>query len=126
MNLQFLTLNDYLMRNFALYQIESTTQIRYYDCLSLLSPCHSLRARQDIQNALRQVAPRQTLSGSISFGGRSRMATPLLSFRMEEVIKPDIGEVVPGRVTCSFQIDLSQYQGQIRDEWESLHQHDGG
>jgi hypothetical protein len=42
-----------------------------------------------------------------------------------QVIKPDIGEVVPGRVTCSFQIDLSQYQGHIRDEWESLHQHDG-
>jgi intron-binding protein aquarius len=28
MNLQFLTLGDYLMRNFTLYQIESTTQIR--------------------------------------------------------------------------------------------------
>lgn len=41
---------------------------------------------QNLQDTLRQMAPRQTLSGSISFGGKSRMATPIISLRMERVL----------------------------------------
>ena len=38
--------------------------------------------------------------------------------------EPKIGEVVPGQVKCSVEIDLSRFSGAIRAEWEALRDHD--
>jgi intron-binding protein aquarius len=53
------------------------------------------------------------------------MALPIISFGVDEVTKPHLGEVVPGKVTASVEIDLSKFQGEIRGEWENLRDHDG-
>lgn len=53
------------------------------------------------------------------------MALPIVSFGVEEVTKPHLGEVVPGKVTASVEIDVSKFEGEIRAEWESLREHDG-
>jgi hypothetical protein len=62
--------------------------LSYSRSVCLASP----QLSQNLQDALRQMAPRQTLSGAISFGGKSRMATPILSLRMERVrnSQPDL------------------------------------
>lgn len=39
--------------------------------------------------------------------------------------KPLLGEVVPGVVRGSVEVDLERYRGEIRSEWESLREHDG-
>lgn len=108
LNLQFLTAHDYLLRNFTLFRLESAYEIR-----------------QDLSDAIKRIAPRQSLSGVVSFGGWARMALPISSFGVDEVTKPNLGEVVPGKVTCSVEIDVSKFQGEIRQEWESLREHDG-
>ena len=107
LNLQFLTVHDYLLRNFTLFRLESAYEIR-----------------QDLVDAIKRVAPRQSLSGVVSFGGWARMALPIISFGIEEVTKPNLGELVPGRVSCGVEIDLTKFQGEIRGEWESLREHD--
>jgi intron-binding protein aquarius len=107
LNLQFLTMHDYLLRNFSLFRLESAYEIR-----------------QDLQDAIKRMAPRQSLSGSVSFGGWARMALPLRALSIEEVLKPALGEVVPARVSCSVEVDISRFQGAIREEWESLREHD--
>lgn len=68
LNLQFLTMHDYLLRNFILYRLESAYNIR-----------------QDITDAIRRVGPRQTLNGPVTFGGWARMATPICSISIDEV-----------------------------------------
>lgn len=92
LNLQFLSISDYLSRIFTLFQLESTYAIRF---VLLFIFCWLIgRSSQNIQDALRQMAPRQTLSGSISFGGRSRMATPIISLRMERVLNSPISCII--------------------------------
>ena len=107
LNLQFLTMHDYLHRNFLLFRLESAYEIR-----------------QDLQDAIKRMLPRQSLNGKVSFGGWARMALPIHSFRIEEILKPSLGEIVPARVSCSVEIDLSNFQGIFREEWEALREHD--
>ncbi len=60
LNLQFLTLHDYLLRNYTLFRLEATYGIR-----------------QDIEDAVRRMNPRKALNGSTVFQGWARMALPI-------------------------------------------------
>jgi len=109
LNLQFLTMHDYLLRNFSLFRYESAYEIR-----------------EDLVDAIKRVGPRRSLDGGVMFGGWARMCLPLSlsSLAIEEVGKPNLGETIPAYVTASVQVDLSRYKGEIRAEWEALRQHD--
>lgn len=74
LNLQFLTLHDYLLRNFNLFRLESTYEIR-----------------QDIEDAVSRLSPWKAEDGGIFYGGWARMAQPIINFAVVEVAKPDIG-----------------------------------
>ena len=75
LNLQFLTLYDYLLRNFYLYQTESIYQIR-----------------EDIEDSVKRLAPRQLDNKKTTFTGWSRMSTDILEFSLKQVDKPKIGK----------------------------------
>lgn len=65
LNLQFLTLHDYLLRNFNLFRLESNYEIR-----------------QDIEDAVRRLGPRAgSIDGATVFSGWSRMAAPISYFK---------------------------------------------
>ena len=51
-------------------------------CLSFVSTYY----RMELEKTIKLMAPRQLLSGKISYGGSSQMGIPVLSFRMEEVL----------------------------------------
>nr|KAG5690022.1 hypothetical protein BaRGS_013372 [Batillaria attramentaria] len=68
LNLQCLTLHDYLLRNFNLFRLESTYEIR-----------------QDIEDALTHMKPWKAEDGHCMFGGWARMAQPIVSFNVVEV-----------------------------------------
>ncbi|XP_047537056.1 RNA helicase aquarius [Vanessa atalanta] len=106
LNLQFLTLHDYLLRNFNLFRLESTYEIR-----------------QDIEDAVYRLAPWLAEDGSVYFGGWARMAHPIQSFAVVEVAKPNIGEKAPSRVRADVTVTLS-VRNEIKHEWESLRKHD--
>lgn len=59
LNLQFLTLHDYLLRNCNLFRLESTYEIR-----------------QDIEDAVSRMLPWQNEEGEVIFGGWARMVSP--------------------------------------------------
>ena len=116
LNLQFLTLHDYLLRNFKLFCLESAYQIR-----------------EDIVDAVQRVQPKEGFrKGSINstvFGGWARMALPLNGAAISRVAKPLLGELAPARVSCTVEIDLSRCSfdksGDAgRAEWEALKEHD--
>ncbi|EDV92549.1 RNA helicase aquarius [Drosophila grimshawi] len=106
LNLQFLTLHDYLLRNFNLFRLESTYEIR-----------------QDIEDAVSRMLPWQSEDGDVVFGGWARMALPIASFAVVEVAKPHLGEKKPSRVRADVGVTLS-VRREIKDEWENLRKHD--
>ncbi|CAH1406700.1 unnamed protein product [Nezara viridula] len=108
LNLQFLTLHDYLLRNFNLFRLESSYEIR-----------------QDIEDAICRLSPWKTedSENNIYFGGWARMAQPIKSFLVVEVVKPRIGEMVPARVVAEVTINLD-VKSDVKKEWESLRKHD--
>ena len=69
LNLQYLTMHDCFLRNFTLYRLESAYEIR-----------------QDLTDVVKRMAPRQSMAGAVNFGGWARMALPLLSLFIQEVM----------------------------------------
>jgi intron-binding protein aquarius len=67
LNLQFLTLQDYLLRNFTLYRLE-----------------YAAKFRSDLIDIMRRLRPRQGVKGA-QFAGWSRMALTLNGFSLDEV-----------------------------------------
>ncbi|XP_007576287.1 RNA helicase aquarius [Poecilia formosa] len=106
LNLQFLTLHDYLLRNFNLFRLESTYEIR-----------------QDIEDVVWRMKPWQSEYGGVVFGGWARMAQTITTFSIVEVAKPNIGESWPARVRADVTINLN-VQDHIKQEWEGLRKHD--
>lgn len=73
LNIQFLSMHDYLLRNFTLFRLESAFEIR-----------------EDIVDAIKRMGPRQALkleasTSSVTFAGWARMALPLSSLSIDEV-----------------------------------------
>nr|POF00453.1 intron-binding protein aquarius [Quercus suber] len=107
LNLQFLTLHDYLLRNFNLFRLESTYEIR-----------------EDIQEAVPHLLAYINIEGETAFRGWSRMAVPIKEFKITEVKQPNIGEVKPSSVTADVTFTISSYKAQIRSEWNAFKEHD--
>ncbi|CAG5126688.1 unnamed protein product, partial [Candidula unifasciata] len=106
LNLQFLTLHDYLLRNFNLFRLESTYEIR-----------------QDIEDAVTHLKPWKAEDGHCLFGGWARMAQPIHSFNVVEVAKPQLGENHPAQVRADVTLNLS-VRPEVKFEWGSLRKHD--
>ncbi|XP_068993772.1 RNA helicase aquarius [Neodiprion pinetum] len=106
LNLQFLTLHDYLLRNFNLFRLESTYEIR-----------------QDIEDSVSRLSPWRAEDGGVYYGGWARMAQPITQFAVVEVAKPNIGENRPSRVRADVTVNLS-VRKEIKAEWENLRKHD--
>ncbi|KAJ0258773.1 P-loop containing nucleoside triphosphate hydrolases superfamily protein [Hirschfeldia incana] len=107
LNLQFLTLHDYLLRNFNLFRLESTYEIR-----------------EDIQEAVPHLLAHIDNEGDTAFRGWSRMAVPINGFKISQVKQPNIGEEKPSSVTAEVTFNIKSYRTQIRSEWNSLKEHD--
>ncbi|XP_061365445.1 uncharacterized protein LOC133308765 [Gastrolobium bilobum] len=107
LNLQFLTLHDYLLRNFNLFRLESTYEIR-----------------EDIQEAVPHLLAYINIDGETAFRGWSRMGVPIKQLKITEVKQPNIGEVKPSSVTAEVTYSISSYRSQIRSEWDALKEHD--
>ncbi|XP_057315687.1 RNA helicase aquarius-like [Hydractinia symbiolongicarpus] len=106
LNLQFLTLHDYLLRNHNLFQLESTYEVR-----------------GDIEDAISRMKPWKSEYGETIFDGWARMAVLINNFSVMEVGKPKVGETCPSRVKADVAITLSTRQ-MLRKEWEGLRKHD--
>ncbi|KAJ2060129.1 hypothetical protein GGH13_006829 [Coemansia sp. S155-1] len=98
LNLQFLTLHDYLARCFELYRLECAYAIR-----------------ENIEDAVRRLQPND-MGG---FDGWARMAMPMHSFNVVDVQKPRVGERAPSKVRADICIDLANYAESVIMEWDS-------
>jgi intron-binding protein aquarius len=146
LNLQFLTLHDYLLRNFNLFRLESTCKIYYGAAFTLAKTKNKLIFQMRSDKTLRMPfqdsahgmyylliiffeAPntknyyRQSEDGGVYFGGWARMAQPIIGFTVVEVARPNIGEKRPARVRADVSVHLN-VRREIKNEWENLRKHD--
>eukprot|EP01059_Diplonema_ambulator_P031862 TRINITY_DN5991_c1_g3_i1.p1 TRINITY_DN5991_c1_g3~~TRINITY_DN5991_c1_g3_i1.p1 ORF type:complete len:1329 (+),score=380.49 TRINITY_DN5991_c1_g3_i1:128-4114(+) len=109
LNLQFLSLQDYLLRNFKLIQLESAYEVY-----------------QDIEDAIRRTTPTPTPSGAFRLQGMHRMALPISSMQIVKVTPPPIGFTMPGMVRAEVHYNLAglgRYSN-VKAEWDGIRQHD--
>ncbi|KAI8975029.1 P-loop containing nucleoside triphosphate hydrolase protein [Mycotypha africana] len=109
LNLQFLTLYDYLWRNFTLFRLESSYEIR-----------------QDIEDVVKRLAPRLVYSErtKTEFAGWARMAVPIEDFNIVDIGEANLGEDSPSTVRADVGFDIGQFSSTIRNEWDGLRKHD--
>ncbi|KAG2381685.1 hypothetical protein C9374_006069 [Naegleria lovaniensis] len=110
LSIQYLSLYDYLLRNYTLYRQEKTFSLK--------------RSLENIISDLKYV--KNINSGKTDFLSGFRMALPLSKpFELIQVAAPKIGESVPSQVQGVISIDLSRIESEdIRKEWENIRKND--
>ncbi|KAF9892354.1 hypothetical protein FE257_002131 [Aspergillus nanangensis] len=104
LNLQYLSLGDFLWRSFLLYRSEAFFQIR-----------------KDMEAIIKRMQPRASRDGkSLTFEGFSRMAIPISKPAVVEVAPPKVGSANPAFVRAEISIEVGRLADHIRKEWEAL------
>lgn len=106
LNLQYLTMGDFLWRSFVLYRSESFYQIR-----------------KDIEDTVKRTQPRRH-GLTTKFDGFSRMALPISKPAIIDEALPKVGEEHPAKVEVEVSLDVGRLTPNVRREWETLHAHD--
>jgi len=106
LNLQYLTMGDFLWRSFVLYRAESFYGIR-----------------KDMEDVVKRVQPRGK-GVTTKFGGFSSMSIPISQPGIVDVAPSRVGEGYPAYVRAEIILDVSRLQHPVRKEWESLRQED--
>jgi intron-binding protein aquarius len=101
-NLQYLTMGDFLWRSFILHRCESFYAIR-----------------KDMEDVIKRLRPRSA-AGKTRFDGSSRMALEIPKPAIIDVGLPDVGELVPSQVRAEVTLDTHRLNYGLRREWESL------
>ena len=126
LNLQYLSVGDFLWRAFILYRCESFFEVK-----------------TDIEEVLKRLQPKPIDSeGGVRFEGFSRMAIPISKpayvdcclsrsrpfvdrfYSILEVAPPKVGSDQPSFVKAEIILDTNSLADNIRREWESLRQDD--
>ncbi|PYH97459.1 DEAD helicase superfamily protein [Aspergillus ellipticus CBS 707.79] len=104
LNLQYLSLGDFMWRSFLLYRSEAFFQIR-----------------KDMESIIKRMQPRASRDGkTLTFDGFSRMAIPITKPAIIEVAPPKVGSAMPAFVRAEIAIEVGRLADHIRMEWESL------
>ncbi|EXJ79442.1 hypothetical protein A1O3_08944 [Capronia epimyces CBS 606.96] len=108
LNLQYLTLGDFMWRSFQLYQAEAFYGIR-----------------KDLEGIVKRMKPKTGKErGSTEFEGFSKMALPISEPAIIEIGQTKVGHLTPSYVRTEVILDVSRLTDGIRREWESLRPHD--
>ncbi|KAM0334028.1 hypothetical protein ACHAQA_001048 [Verticillium albo-atrum] len=103
LNLQYLSVGDFLWRSLSLYRSEAFYGIR-----------------KDIEAAIRRLRPESQKPGEVKFSGFSRMALPSSKISILEVVPALVGDDKPSTVRAELTVDFRRVSEGIRKEWDSL------
>lgn len=104
LNLQYLSLGDFLWRSLLLYRSESFFEIK-----------------NDFESVLKRMQPRISRDNKqVYFDGFSRMAIPISKPAIIEVAPPKVGSVRPAYVRVEIALETGRLSDNIRREWETL------
>jgi intron-binding protein aquarius len=108
LNLQYLTIPDFLYRSFLLSRYESLYQVR-----------------SDIEDVLRRMKPEiQYPHGNTVFKGYSKMSVVVPKVMIMDITPPKVGEDWPSQVSGEVYLDLETLPMHARREWAQVRQDD--
>ncbi|KAF2178882.1 hypothetical protein K469DRAFT_741877 [Zopfia rhizophila CBS 207.26] len=102
LNLQYLTMGDFLWRSFILYRCESFYGIR-----------------KDMEDVVKRVQPKGKGTNT-KLHGFSRVSLPISKPAIVDVAPSRVGEEHPAHVRAEVILDVSRLNYLVRREWESL------
>jgi intron-binding protein aquarius len=104
LNLQYLTVGDFLWRSFILYRCESFFEVR-----------------RDIEDSIRRLQPKSIAGGTgVAFDGFSKMALPIAKPSMMEVAPAKVGTNEPGLVRAEIVLEVGKLSENLLLEWDNL------
>lgn len=104
LNLQYLSLGDFMWRSFVLYRSEAFFEIR-----------------KDMEAIVKRMQPTVGKeSREVIFEGFSKMAIPISKPAIIEVAPPKVGSTIPAFVRAEIALEVGRLGENIRKEWESL------
>lgn len=103
LNLQYLSVGDFLWRSLVLNRCEAFYGIR-----------------RDIEDVLRRLKPETSKAGETHFSGFSKMALQVAKPSILEVLPAAVGDDKPSAVRAEITIDFRRVGDNVRREWESL------
>ncbi|KAL8790778.1 MAG: hypothetical protein Q9213_000402 [Squamulea squamosa] len=104
LNLQYLSVGDFLWRSFVLSRCEAFFEIR-----------------KDMEETIKRLQPQHgQLPNTVHFDGFSRMAIPISKPAILEAAPPKVGRDKPAFVRAEIGLDVSRLAESARREWESL------
>ncbi|KAJ1567837.1 hypothetical protein HK405_004599 [Cladochytrium tenue] len=111
LNMQFLTLHDYLLRNFELFRLETAYEIRL-----------------DVEDVVKRIAPafnqEAPAPSHTSFTGWARMGVALEKFDIVDIGPVAFGRAEPMYIKADISFHVGRYTDVIRREWDALRKHD--
>ncbi|KAG9235275.1 DEAD helicases superfamily protein-like protein [Amylocarpus encephaloides] len=107
LNLQYLTVGDFLWRSFILHRCESFYEVRKH-----------------VEDTIKRLRPSMGRNSQTNFEGFSRMALPITKPAIMEVVPALVGEDKPSVVRAEITLDVSRLADNIREEWENFRQDD--
>lgn len=102
LNLQYLSMGDFLWRSFVLHRLETFYAIR-----------------KDLESAARKIAPRYA-GPSIKFEGFSRQAIPISKPAVINVSPPLVGQTHSARIEIEVALDVGSLSAGVAREWDAL------
>ncbi|RFU73568.1 intron-binding aquarius [Trichoderma arundinaceum] len=103
LNLQYLSVGDFLWRALVLYRCESFYGIR-----------------KDIEAALRRLRPESRRPAETLFAGFSKMAMPIAKPTILEVVPALVGDDKPSIVRAEVSFEVRRLGDGVRREWDTL------
>ncbi|EHL03551.1 putative Intron-binding protein aquarius [Glarea lozoyensis 74030] len=107
LNLQYLTVGDFLWRSFILHRCESFYEIRKH-----------------VEDVIKRLRPTVGRNGQTGFDGFSKLALPISGPAIMEVVPALVGDDKPSAVRAEITLDVSRLADNVRAEWESFRQDD--
>ena len=107
LNIQYLSVGDFLWRAFILYRCEAFYGIR-----------------KDIEASLRRLKPESSRPGETHFSGFSKLAMPIAKPSILEVVPALVGSDQPSLVRAEITFDVRKLGDGVKREWDSLRSDD--
>jgi intron-binding protein aquarius len=103
LNLQYLSMNDFMWRSFQLHRAEALFEIR-----------------KDMELTVKKLKAKTSQTQKIEFTGFSRMAIPIDKPAIIEVGQARVGSTTPAFVRAEVILDVSRLTENIRKDWDDL------
>jgi len=103
LNLQYLSVGDFLWRSFILYRCEQFFEVKKY-----------------LEEVIKRLKPEETGSDAVRFGGFSKMALPITKPAILEAAPAKVGFDTPAFVRAEIALNVSNLADSVLRDWDSL------